>query len=110
LTFEEPDPARFPALRIAKESLRAGGAAPTVLNAANEVAVEAFLNRATSFPGIAALVERTLNKAASDLAGVVPDSLEAVMYLDTRAREIAKTLLLEQTGACAGPYAYSVPI
>ena len=110
LTFDEPDPARFPALRIAKDSLRAGGAAPTVLNAANEVAVEAFLNRSTSFPGIAALVERTLNKAASDLSGVVPDSLEAVMYLDSRAREIAKTALLEQTGACAGPSAYSVPI
>jgi 1-deoxy-D-xylulose-5-phosphate reductoisomerase len=110
LTFDEPDPARFPALRITKESLQAGGAAPTILNAANEVAVEAFLNRSTSFPGIAALVERTLNKAASELSGVVPDSLEAVMYLDSRAREIAKTALLEQTGAFTGPSAYSVPI
>jgi 1-deoxy-D-xylulose-5-phosphate reductoisomerase len=110
LTFDEPDPVRFPALRIAKDSLKAGGAAPTVLNAANEVAVEAFLNRSTSFPGIAALVERTLSKAVSDLAGVVPDSLEAVMYLDNRAREIAKTALLERTGARAGPSAYSVPI
>ncbi len=110
LTFEEPDPARFPALQIAKNSLKAGGAAPTVLNAANEVAVEAFLNRSTSFPGIAALVERTLTKAASELSGVVPDSLESVMYLDSRAREIAKAALIEQTGACSGPLAYSVPI
>lgn len=95
LTFEEPDESRFPALRIAKDTLKAGGAAPTVLNAANEVAVEAFLNRSLSFPGIAALVERTLNKAVSDLAGVLPDSLDAVMHIDKRARDIAKTSLSE---------------
>jgi len=110
LTFDEPDEARFPALRLAKNSLKAGGAAPTILNAANEVAVEAFLKRSISFPGIAALVERTLSKAASDLSGVVPDSLEAVMYLDSRAREIAKSALVEQSGAPAGRSACSVPI
>ncbi len=93
LTFEEPDETRFPALRLAKQSFKEGGAAPTVLNAANEVAVEAFLNRLTSFPGIAALVERTLDKAASSLAGVVPDSLEDVVHIDVRAREIAKSVL-----------------
>jgi 1-deoxy-D-xylulose-5-phosphate reductoisomerase len=102
LTFEEPDVTRFPALRLAKQSFRDGGAAPTVLNAANEVAVEAFLNRSTSFPGIAALVERTLDKAASSLAGVVPDSLEEVMHIDNRAREIAKSALLDQLGAGKG--------
>jgi 1-deoxy-D-xylulose-5-phosphate reductoisomerase len=110
LTFDEPDEARFPALRLAKNALKAGGAAPTILNAANEVAVDAFLKRSTSFPGIAALVERTLSKAASDLSGVVPDSLEAVMYLDSRAREIAKSALVEQSGVSAGRSAYSVPI
>jgi 1-deoxy-D-xylulose-5-phosphate reductoisomerase len=110
LTFDEPDPARFPALRLAKDSLRTGGAAPTVLNAANEIAVEAFLNKSTPFTGIAALVERTLSKAASELSGVLPDSLDAVMYLDGRAREIAKTALLDQSGASAGASAYSVPI
>ena len=110
LTFDEPDEARFPALRLAKNSLKAGGAAPTILNAANEVAVDAFLKRSISFPGIAALVERTLSKAASDLSGVVPDSLEAVMYLDSRAREIAKSALVEQSGAPAGRSACSVPI
>ncbi len=109
LTFDEPDEIRFPALRIAKESLQEGGAAPTVLNAANEVAVEAFLNRSTSFPGIAALVERTLNKAASCLSGVIPDSLESVMYIDARARELAKSALAEQSGAGASPSA-SAPI
>ncbi|HXW21931.1 MAG TPA: 1-deoxy-D-xylulose-5-phosphate reductoisomerase, partial [Rhodomicrobium sp.] len=110
LTFDEPDEARFPALRLAKNALKAGEAAPTILNAANEVAVDAFLKRSTSFPGIAALVERTLSKAASDLSGVVPDSLEAVMYLDSRAREIAKSALVEQSGVSAGRSAYSVPI
>jgi 1-deoxy-D-xylulose-5-phosphate reductoisomerase len=93
LTFEEPDEARFPALRLAKEALKAGGAAPTVLNAANEIAVEAFLDRAVPFLGIAATVEKTLNKAVSELAGIEPDSLGQVMHLDTRAREIARTLL-----------------
>jgi 1-deoxy-D-xylulose-5-phosphate reductoisomerase len=96
LTFEEADEVRFPALRLAKDALKAGGPAPTVLNAANEIAVEAFLGRAIPFPGIAAAVEQTLSKAASELSGILPDSLEAVMHLDRRAREIAQPL-------CAGP-------
>jgi 1-deoxy-D-xylulose-5-phosphate reductoisomerase len=110
LTFEQPDDARFPALRIAKQSLKEGGIAPTVLNAANEVAVEAFLNRATSFPGIAELVERTLEQAASKLGNVAPDSLEEVMYIDGRAREIAKATLLAQSGAGKGHAAIGAPI
>jgi len=92
LTFEKPDEARFPALRLAKEALKAGGAAPTVLNAANEIAVEAFLDRSIAFPGIAAAVEQTLNKAVAELSGILPDNLEAVMHLDRRAREIARPL------------------
>jgi 1-deoxy-D-xylulose-5-phosphate reductoisomerase len=91
LTFEEPDEVRFPAMRLAKEVLKTGGAASTVLNAANEVAVEAFLNRAISFPAIAATVEKTLDKAASELAGVAPDTLDAVMHLDAQARKIASS-------------------
>jgi 1-deoxy-D-xylulose-5-phosphate reductoisomerase len=93
LTFEEPDETRFPALKLAKQTLKDGGAAPTVLNAANEVAVDAFLKRSISFPGIASLVEQTLDKAVSNLGNVAPDSLEEVMYIDARAREIAKALL-----------------
>jgi 1-deoxy-D-xylulose-5-phosphate reductoisomerase len=96
LTFEEADEVRFPALRLAKDALKAGGAAPTVLNAANEVAVEAFLSRSIAFPGIAAAVEQTLSKAAMELSGILPDSLEGVMHLDRRAREIALEL-------CTGP-------
>jgi 1-deoxy-D-xylulose-5-phosphate reductoisomerase len=93
LSFEEPDEGRFPALRLAKDSLKEGGSAPTVLNAANEVAVEAFLKGAIPFPGIAATVGRTLSKAASVLGNVKPDSLEAVLHLDARAREIARELI-----------------
>ncbi|MGO9487324.1 MAG: 1-deoxy-D-xylulose-5-phosphate reductoisomerase [Rhodomicrobium sp.] len=95
LTFEEPDEARFPALRIAKEVLKSGGAAATVLNAANEVAVEAFLARSIAFPAIAATVEQTLARAVSELAGVTPDNLDNVMYLDKQARRIAGALVGE---------------
>jgi 1-deoxy-D-xylulose-5-phosphate reductoisomerase len=93
LTFEKPDETRFPALRLAKEVLKSGGNTPTVLNAANEVAVEAFLNRQISFPGIAEAVERTLDMATSALAGVLPDSLDAVTHIDERARDIARLAL-----------------
>jgi 1-deoxy-D-xylulose-5-phosphate reductoisomerase len=96
LTFEEPDEVRFPALRIAKEALKTGGAAPTVLNAANEVAVEAFLDRLIAFPAIAATVERTLDRASKELSGVAPDGLDAVMHLDSCARQIARSLIGEQ--------------
>jgi len=89
LTFERPDEVRFPALRLAREALAAGGAAPTVLNAANEVAVAAFLNRQIGFLDIASVVERTLERA------VVPqiDTLEAVWAMDREAREQAREFL-----------------
>ncbi len=102
LTFEEPDETRFPALKLAKGALAAGGAAPTVLNAANEIAVEAFLDKAIAFPGIAATVERTLSRAVSELAGILPDSLDSVMHLDARARQIAASLLGEPQRVPAG--------
>jgi 1-deoxy-D-xylulose-5-phosphate reductoisomerase len=102
LTFEEPDETRFPALRLAREVLRSGGNASTVLNAANEVAVEAFLNRAIAFPAIAATVERTLERAAAELSGVAPDNLESVMYLDTEARKIAQSVTAEPRWAPHG--------
>ena len=60
LTFEPPDPERFPALRLAREALQAGGLAPAILNAANEVAVDAFLSQRIGFLDIARIVERTL--------------------------------------------------
>lgn len=91
LTFEEPDLDRFPAIKLAREALRTGGGAPTVLNAANEVAVGAFLDHKLSFPGIAALVEETLTTLNFD--GV--HSLDDVFELDHAAREHANRLILQ---------------
>jgi len=85
LDFEAPDPARFPALRLAREALEAGGARPAILNAANEVAVEAFLQRRIGFLEIAAIVEDTL----SCYDPGAPDSVEAVLAIDTEARILA---------------------
>ena len=72
LSFEEADEARFPALRLAREALYEGGIAPTVLNAANEVAVEAFLKGGIEFMGIPMLVEETLDRARGRLRGSRP--------------------------------------
>jgi len=89
LTFEAPDAQRFPALRLAREALARGGAGPTVLNAANETAVHAFLNGQIGFLDIAATVERTLEL----MPGGNLDSLDDVYNLDRTAREIAATLV-----------------
>ncbi len=85
LEFEAPDPVRFPALRLAREALQAGGARPAILNAANEVAVEAFLQRRIGFLEIAAIVEHILT--CYDPAA--PDSVEAVLAIDAEARVLA---------------------
>jgi 1-deoxy-D-xylulose-5-phosphate reductoisomerase len=89
LDFEAPDSERFPALRLAREALEAGGAAPIVLNAANEVAVAAFLDGALGFGEIAALVERALDKA--DLPA--PTSIDDVLEIDRITRQRAKAML-----------------
>jgi 1-deoxy-D-xylulose-5-phosphate reductoisomerase len=89
LTFERPDEVRFPALRLAREALAAGGAAPTVLSAANEVAVAAFLDRRIGFLDIASVVERTLQRVAAPQI----DALETVWAIDREAREAARDLL-----------------
>ena len=85
LEFEAPDPERFPALRLARAALRVGGAAPAILSAANEIAVEAFLLLRIGFLDIARLVERTLQEIGDQAA----DSLEAVLYWDGEARRVA---------------------
>jgi 1-deoxy-D-xylulose-5-phosphate reductoisomerase len=85
MTFFPPDPERFPALRLARAALRAGGGAPTILSAANEVAVEAFLSRRLGFTGIAVLVERVMDRLGSPGA----ESLDRVMELDVMARRLA---------------------
>jgi 1-deoxy-D-xylulose-5-phosphate reductoisomerase len=95
LTFEEPDPVRFPALRIARYALAAGGAAPTVLNAANEVAVAEFVGGRIGFTGIAALVEATLNAAERNGAMTEPQSVEQAVTIDHNSRRLAAQLLPE---------------
>ena len=86
LDFEAPDPVRFPALKLARQAMEAGGARPAILNAANEVAVAAFLDRRIGFLEIAAIVADTLD--AYDPGA--PDSLDAVLDVDAGARRIAR--------------------
>jgi 1-deoxy-D-xylulose-5-phosphate reductoisomerase len=88
LTFEDPDTERFPALRLAREALRAGGATPTILNAANEVAVQRFLAGEIGFLDITAVVETTLETLP---AGAI-SSLDDVIDADARARRAARAV------------------
>jgi 1-deoxy-D-xylulose-5-phosphate reductoisomerase len=92
LTFEAPDFQRFPALRLARDVLAAGGSAPTVLNAANEVAVEAFLGGRIGFLSIAALVEATLESSIG-LLGRSRRGVEDVLAIDAEARASARGFL-----------------
>ncbi|MBP7704364.1 MAG: 1-deoxy-D-xylulose-5-phosphate reductoisomerase [Caulobacter sp.] len=92
LTFEAPDLDRFPAIDIARSALRAGGTAPAAMNAANEVAVAAFLDRRIGFLDIAPLVSDTLSRmnGTGDLnAGAGGDALETAMMVDASARRVA---------------------
>lgn len=93
LTFEAPDYERFPALRLAMAALTEGGAAPTVLNAANEVAVEAFLARRIGFMDIARTVARTLEAAAARTGTSSVDSLDCVLAIDAEARQLARDVM-----------------
>lgn len=86
LSFEPPDEIRFPALRLAREALRNGGAMPTSLNAANEIAVSAFLKQRIAYLDIAAVVERVMNMIGP---GAVTN-LQDVMGYDAEARELAR--------------------
>ncbi len=95
LEFAAPDPVRFPALRLCREALVAGHAAPCVLNAANEVAVALFLARKLGFLDIAAVVEETLTALGHEN---VPD-LAAVLEIDARARELATRIAAGRAAA-----------
>lgn len=87
LTFEEADTDRFPCLRVAQDCLRAGGLAPTIMNAANEIAVEAFLGGRIGFLDIAAAIEGTLADRRAAVANA--SDIEAVLAVDRMARDIA---------------------
>jgi 1-deoxy-D-xylulose-5-phosphate reductoisomerase len=88
LDFEEPDLRRFPSLRLAREAIASGGTAPAILNAANEVAVERFLDGALRFPHIADVVEATLQS----VPGAAAETLDAVLAADAAARVCAARL------------------
>jgi 1-deoxy-D-xylulose-5-phosphate reductoisomerase len=85
LDFEAPDDVRFPALRLARQAASQGGATPAILNAANEVAVAAFLKGAIGFLDIAMIVEEVLNRYSA----ANPRQIEDVLEADAKARQMA---------------------
>ena len=89
LDFEAPDETRFPALRLAREALREGGARPAILNAANEIAVAAFLAKRIAFLDIVAIAADTL----AAYAPAPPGSIEDVLEVDRAARETAEAIM-----------------
>ena len=89
LSFEKPDLDRFPALRIARAALEAGGSSPIVLNAANEEAVAAFLGHRIGFLDIVEIVEEAVDR----MAAAAPQSIAEVIDIDRQARSLAQTLM-----------------
>jgi 1-deoxy-D-xylulose-5-phosphate reductoisomerase len=92
LDFAEPDSVRFPALRLAREALRAGGGASVILNAANEIAVESFMQHSIGFLDIVGTVARVLDAMGTPSA----DTLDEVLALDTAARRMAQRLAADR--------------
>lgn len=88
LTFEDPDLIRFPAIRLAQEALKAGKSAPAILNAANEVAVESFLNGQIGFLKIAEIVEDVLNKVENQALNSIDDIFELDKLVRIEARNL----------------------
>jgi 1-deoxy-D-xylulose-5-phosphate reductoisomerase len=97
LGFEPPDHGRFPSLGLARAAARAGGTAPAVLNAANEVAVQAFLDRRLNFTAIAAVIDKVLQRLGSSPVKALGDVLDA----DAAARRAASALVEPRSGAFA---------
>jgi 1-deoxy-D-xylulose-5-phosphate reductoisomerase len=92
LEFFPPDGTKFPCLRLAYEAIRTGGTAPCTLNAADEVAVGAFLNDEISYPGIAEVISETLARVTPGYPSTVGEVLET----DRRSREVARTVVTER--------------
>jgi 1-deoxy-D-xylulose-5-phosphate reductoisomerase len=97
LEFEPPDHVRFPSLMLARAAARAGGTAPTVLNAANEVAVQAFLDRRLNFVGISTVIDSVLQRLSASPVEALGDVLEA----DAAARRLAVNMIELSAGAPA---------
>jgi 1-deoxy-D-xylulose-5-phosphate reductoisomerase len=100
LTFEPPDEGRFPCLALARHALREGGARPTVLNAANEIGVEAFLAGRIGFLDIARIVESTCDASVSS-EFPPPGSVEEAIAIDEDARRLARERLPRATQSAA---------
>jgi 1-deoxy-D-xylulose-5-phosphate reductoisomerase len=92
LDFRPPDPAKFPCLRLAYEAAEAGGAKTIALNAADEIAVAAFLNREIAFTEIPKLIEQTMDETPARH----PESIEEVLAIDRQARETTRQRLAHQ--------------
>jgi 1-deoxy-D-xylulose-5-phosphate reductoisomerase len=97
LDFEPPDHARFPSLGLARAAARAGGTAPAILNAANEVAVRAFLEERLNFTGICTVIDKVLQRLDAHPVRALGDVLDA----DAAARRLASTLIETAHGAHA---------
>lgn len=94
LTFEAPDEDRFPALKLARQALQAGGVAPIVFNAANEVAALAFLDRRLGFLNIAAVVADTMSRVTASGVGSGSESAcDAALAVDAQARRMAESII-----------------
>jgi len=89
LDFQKPDFARFPCLRLAYEALKQGGTASTILNAANEIAVDAFLNETIAFSSIPIVIENVLN----EISAVDANSLATILLADEQARQSAREII-----------------
>jgi 1-deoxy-D-xylulose-5-phosphate reductoisomerase len=100
LTFEAPDAVRFPALALARQALEAGGTAPAVFNAANEVGARAFLDHKLGFLNIAAVVAETMERLArADEAADAPDACDAALRIDALARRTAQRIVADRAQA-----------
>jgi 1-deoxy-D-xylulose-5-phosphate reductoisomerase len=96
LDFEAPDPQRFPCLGLAYQSIKSGGTASAVLNAANEVAVDAFLNQRLGFTGIAEVVEETMQRQPVESV----KDLESLLEADREARKLAEQVVQKRVSSC----------
>ncbi|MGA2882620.1 MAG: 1-deoxy-D-xylulose-5-phosphate reductoisomerase [Bryobacteraceae bacterium] len=103
-TFSAPDVKKFPALRLAYEAFRAGGSAACTLNAADEIAVEAFLAGRISFPSISAVVEETLARVPNREAG----SIQEILEIDEQSRSMARSIVGERADGVGVRREYSV--
>lgn len=91
LDFQAPDTDRFPALKLARQAMQSGGLAPAILNASNEIAVEAFLNEQIGFMDIPAVSDFVLNEIANSSA----DTLDMILDIDRQARQSAKHRIMQ---------------